>query len=137
MLELAVFVGSILGIALLVALNAWLGLSRPAVIDSLDRVVEQVDIDSVGFEAGRGVVADDGRAALLEDCAADRIALVLARADRFVIRYLGPGALRSVDASDGALHIGLRDFSLPAVAIRIQDEAAAQDWRARLEQFKA
>ena len=87
-------VGSLIGVALIVGLNvALFGRAKP-VLGNLQDLGARIAADIPGFRAGRGVVGNDGAAALIEDEAGAAIFLVRAFGDRIVTRKLSHGALR-------------------------------------------
>jgi hypothetical protein len=138
-----VFIGSLVGIALLVGLN-WLlgrgeaGLGKPARIADLETAREALDVDAVGFSAGQGVMSEDHRAALIEEAGGDRIAMIAARGDRLVIRYLAPGLVRDTRLDeDGALVLELNDFTYPRQRFVLGDVDSARDWADRLNELQA
>ncbi|MHA6289578.1 hypothetical protein [Maricaulis sp. CAU 1757] len=132
-----VLFGSALGIAVMVALNARLGLSRPARLAGLDEALRRLDDDAVGFEPGEAVIGKEGRAALVENGETGGLALLLAHGSDFVIRYIGPGQVRAVRRdAEGELEIRLKDFSLPRVRIDLGDADVAEAWAGRLDKYK-
>ena len=133
MIILWVLLGSVIGISAMVAVNAWLGLNTPARLTGLDDAIARLDTDSVGFEAGEGVVAPDGKSALVTDAAQSRLALLVARGSDFVIRYLEPGQVRSV-ATDGTdIALKLNDFTFAPAHLAFETPDQARDWAGRLE----
>lgn len=137
MIDLIFFVGSILGVSAMVYLNHRLKVWTPARIESLDEARQRLDVDSVGFHAGPGVVAPDGQAALVEDAGADRIGLLAARGDNVVIRYLDAGSVRAAKMVDDGLNIVLRDFTFAPVRMRFDDSAEARVWADKLNSMQA
>jgi len=135
---LFVLAGSAAAVAGLVGLNAMVGGWTPARVDSLDEAVERLAKDLVGFEPGEGVLAADGRAALVLDRDAPRLGLVIARRDRLVCRGLKAGDIASVaaDARDStSIDLRLTDYTLPQVRVRLSDSAEAEAWLTRLRPF--
>ena len=136
-LELVV-IGSLVGIALMVALNVWLGLSEPARIFDAADAARRLDVDAVGFSSGEGVVSETGRAALVEEAGGDRIGLLLARGDRIIIRYLAKGGVRDTRMDEeGALTLFLKDFTLPKAVFEFADREIARRWADRLNALLA
>mgnify|MGYP003118545999 CR=1 FL=1 len=129
-----VFVWILLGsLAGMVAVNVWLGLNEPAEIESLEAAVDRIDTDSVGFAAGEGVLAADHKAALVEEAGSERLALVVARNDSHVIRYLTPGAVRGARMGENAtVTLRLNDFTFPATDLAFADGSEARHWADRL-----
>ncbi len=122
----------------LVGLNAVIGGWTPARIESLEEAAERLAEDVIGFHASEGVVAADGRAALVLDRDQPRLGIVVARRDRLVCRALPAGGLRSVeaDARDSlSLDLRLDDDTLSRVGVRFADAPQAETWRRRLERF--
>lgn len=134
MLLVWVLAGSVVFIAAMVMLNAWLGLSEPAHLASLDDAVRRLDDDSIGFAAGEGVVAPDGRSALVEAGEGGRIGLIIARGSDFVIRYLDPGAVRRVAVSDaGGIVVALNDFAFAPARLDLGSAETARHWAGKLQ----
>ena len=135
---LIVLIGSILGISAMVLVNVWLGLSEPARLRDLDDAVARLDTDSVGYEAGEGgVVTPDGLSALVPARDGTRIGLLVARGSDFVIRYLGPGSIRSAEAgADGTLILRLNDFAFAPARLNFGSQDAARSWADRLNALK-
>ncbi|WP_417483910.1 hypothetical protein [Maricaulis salignorans] len=133
MLFVWVMLGSFVGISAMVALNVVLRLGEPARLSSLDEAVERLDTDAVGFQAGPGVLAQDGSAALVEENGGQRIGLLKAKGDEFVIRYIGPGLVRAARlAEDARLTIRLNDFTFPPFTMAFADAGEARIWADKL-----
>jgi hypothetical protein len=108
--------GSVIGISAMIGVNIWLGLSQPARLHDIDDAIARLDTDAVGFEAGEGVLAADGSAALVESADGAMIGLLAARGDDFVIRFLTPGLVRAARIGEGGnLTIKLADFTFAPV----------------------
>ena len=135
---LIVLIGSILGIAAMVMVNVWLGLSEPARLRDLDDAVVRLDTDSVGYEAGEGgLVTPDGLSALVPARDGTHIGLLVARGSDFVIRYLGPGSVRSAEAGeDGVLTLRLNDFTFTPARLNFGSQEPASAWAERLNALK-
>ena len=133
MSELLILFASALGIGAMVLINSRLDIWTPAVIASLGDAQRRLDADSVGFEAGEGILAEDGKSALVEEAGTDRIALLVARGDNVVIRYLDAGAVKAarVDA-DGALTVRLDDFTFAPARLDLADAHEARLWADKL-----
>ncbi len=130
-------VGSLIGVALIVGLNvALFGRAKP-VLGNLQDLGARIAADIPGFRAGRGVVGNDGAAALIEDEAGAAIFLVRAFGDRIVTRKLSYGALRRAARDGSALSLQLRDFAFPRARIVLDDDDVARAWEARLKQAAA
>lgn len=137
MLELLIFLGSLLGIAAMVLLNRQLGLSDAAEIGSLDDAARRLDTDQIGFLAGQGLLADDKRAALVEEKGSGRIGLLIASGSDVVIRYLDPGAVKAAKMGEGRdIHLALNDFTFAPIDISISDTATARQWADRLNSMQ-
>ncbi|MBO6847365.1 MAG: hypothetical protein QUV02_01465 [Maricaulis sp.] len=133
MLELLIFLGSLLGIAAMVLLNRQLGLSEVAEITSLDDAARRLDTDQIGFQAGQGLLSDDKRAALVEEKGSGRIGLLIASGSDVVIRYLDPGVVKAAKMGEGRdIHLALNDFTFAPIDIAISDTAMARHWADRL-----
>lgn len=133
MLELLIFLGSLLGIAAMVLLNRQLGLFDAASITSLDDAARRLDTDQIGFMAGQGILADDNKAALLEEKGSGRIGLLVAAGSDIVIRYLDPGSVRAAKMGEGRdIHLELNDFTFAPVELAISDTSTARHWADRL-----
>ena len=114
MLELLIFLGSLLGIAAMVLLNRQLGLFDAASITSLDDAARRLDTDQIGFMAGQGILADDNKAALVEEKGSGRIGLLVAAGSDIVIRYLDPGSVRAAKMGEGRdIHLELNVTKMP------------------------
>jgi hypothetical protein len=136
-MNLAYLAGSLIGVALIVGLNvALFGRAKPA-LGNLQDLGSRIAADIPGFRAGRGVVGNDGAAALVEDEGGTTIFLVGALGDRIVTRKLSRAALRRVARDGSALLLQLRDFTCPKARIELADEDAARAWEARLKQEAA
>ncbi|WP_300556857.1 hypothetical protein [Maricaulis sp.] len=133
-----VLLGSIVGISAMVAANHYLGLHTPAVIASLDDAKRKLDIDAVGFQPGRGVLAEDGRSALVEEAGASRIGLLSTQGDTVVIRYLDPGSVRAARMEEGgAITLSLNDFTFAPIRLGLGDAGEARMWADKLNALQA
>lgn len=133
-----VLLGSIVGISAMVAANHYLGLHTPAVIASLDDAKRKLDIDAVGFRAGTGVLAEDGRSALVEEAGAARIGLLSTQGDTVVIRYLDPGSVRAARMEEGgAITLSLNDFTFAPIRLGLGDAGEARMWADKLNALQA
>lgn len=133
-----VLAGSVAGITAMVVVNMWLGLSEPARLRDLEDAVARLDTDSVGYEAGEGgLVTPDGLGALIPSRDGRTIGLLVARGSDFVIRYLGPGSVRTADAgADGLLLLRLNDFAFAPARLNFGSADEAQSWAGRLNALK-
>lgn len=133
MMLVLLLLGSLAGVAAMVALNHWLGLSEPARLRDIDEAVERLDVDAVGFEAGESVLAEDGSAALVESADGRMIGLLAARGDQFVIRFLTPGQVRAARIGEGgSLTIRLADFTFAPVSFPFGDSPRIRHWADKL-----
>jgi hypothetical protein len=133
MLLVWVLIGSLIGIAVMVAANAWLGLNEPARLSRLDDASARLDTDAVGVDAGEGILAEDGSAALVEAADHSVIGLLVARGDGLVIRYLKPGLVRAARIGEGGqLTIKLADFTFPPVTVPLGQSAHIRLWADKL-----
>jgi len=122
--------GSLAGVALLVALNLVLmGRKRPRV--DLEGAGALLAAEQPGFRASRQVLARNGDAALLED-GSGALYLVAGAGDRLVSRMLSAGSVRAVSRDGETLVIRLRDVTFPRARFALADEAQAKDWQVRL-----
>ena len=133
LLQLAILGASAAAIAALVWLNSRLGGWTPASLDALETARAALEADVIGFKAGEGVLADDGRAALFTERAGDRLGLVAALGDGLVTRALGPGELRAAQCADAKLSLRLNDYTFTRIEIALGDRVEAETWRARAE----
>jgi len=131
------FLGSILGVAAMVAMNAFLKISKKSQILSLDDASQLLDIDSIGFESGSGVLSSDHRAALVEETGSERIALLAARGDGVVIRYLVPGLVKAARMDGDDLGIKLNDFTFAPVTMKFDTHQTARAWADKLNKLQA
>lgn len=138
MVLILVLLGSVLGISAMVAANYYLGLHTPAVIASLDDARRKLDIDAVGFNPGPGVLAEDGRSALVEEAGGQRIGLLSTQGDTVVIRYLDPGAVRAARMEEGgSITLSLNDFTFAPVRLGLGDAGEARMWADKLNALQA
>lgn len=138
MLVIWVFLGSVVGIALMVLLNQRLGLNTPAQIYSVEEAVKRLDADQVGFvPGGASVLADDHRSAIIEEADTGRLGLLAARGDGVVIRYIEPGSVRAAKMSEGRdILLELNDFTFSPVQLSISDTSTARLWADRLNSLQ-
>jgi hypothetical protein len=122
--------GSLAGVALLVALNLVLT-GRKRVRVDLERAGALLAAEQPGFRPGRQVLATDGDAALLED-ETGALYLVAGAGDGLVSRMLSTNSMRAVSRDGETLVIRLRDLTFPRARLALADEAEAKDWQARL-----
>lgn len=139
MLLVWVLLGSLAGIGLMVLLNQRLGLNTPALLRSIEEAKTRLDEDQVGFRAGRAaVLAEDGRAALVEEESTGRLGLLAARGDGIVIRYLGPGSVKAARMGEGRdIVLRLNDFTFEPLRIQLADTGTARQWADRLNTLQA
>ena len=134
---LLLLLGSVLGVSVMVFFNARLGISGKARLASLDDAVTRLDTDRVGFEAGEGVLATDGEAALVMDRTGDCLGVLIARGSDFVIRYLTPGSVREVTTeADNTVRLSLNDFVFAPARLRFESADTASHWAGKLDMFK-
>jgi len=130
---LILLLGSIVGVSVMILFNAWLKISPRARLVSLDEAITRLDTDCVGFEAGEGVLAADGEAALVVSRTGKCLGLLVAKGSDFVIRYLTPGTVRDVVCeSDDRLRLRLNDFVFEPAHIRFDNAETASRWADRL-----
>lgn len=122
--------GSILGVALIVALNLVL-LGRARALVDLDAAKALLAAEYPGFQAQRAVLARDSRVALIEDDTGG-LYLVAGAGDTLVSRALLPGSVRAVARNGESLSIRFRDFTFPRAGLALGDAAEAKAWEARL-----
>ena len=125
----------LISILALAALNRLLGGWTPAALEDLDAAGVRLAEDVVDFDPGEGVLAADGRAALVLDSEGARCGLVLAKGGRTVTRVLGSGGLVAAEREGAALRLRLDDFTLPRAQVIMGDETEAQAWLERLRGF--
>ncbi|ABI65924.1 MULTISPECIES: hypothetical protein [Maricaulis] len=129
--------GSVLGVSVMVLINAWLGISRPARLVDLDDAARRLDADRVGFDAGEGVLAVDGAAALIAERSGDCLGLLVARGSDLVIRYLVPGSVRDAVVEEGsAVRLRLNDFVFAPARLRFSTADEASLWAGRLSDLQ-
>jgi len=123
-MSLVYLAGSLLGVAAIVGLAAFLFGWRDRAMDAQD-AADLLAREVPGFLAGR--TGHDARAALIENVRDGQVYLALVRGDGLVTRKL-PKDLRV--ARDGArLTLDLRDFTLGPARLDLAD---AEYWEARL-----
>ena len=133
MLDLFVFLGSILGISAMIALVVFTKLWVPARIQSVQDAVERLDQDASGFAAGQGALSADGQVALIEEKGGTSVGLVAARGDNYVIRYLKPGSIDAARMSeDACLDIRLNDYTFAPVRMVFDEAEPARFWADKL-----
>lgn len=129
--------GSVLGITAMVVFNAWLRISPTAKLESLEDATRRLDVDSVGFEAGEGVLTADGQAALVQERSGACLALLVARGSDVVIRYLTPGTVRDVVAvGEDTLRLRLNDFVFAPARLQFDSAATASHWADALKSLQ-
>lgn len=134
-LALVIVLGvSALAVGGLIALNRFIGGWSDVRFEDVSLPALRLEEDVIGFRAGEGVIANDGLAALVMEQGGARLGLVLARGDRCVTRAIRPGEIARLEADGPRFHIHFNDFTLPRVALDL-DEAAADGWGARMRGF--
>ena len=124
-----ILVGSIAGIALMVAVNWALLRGRTPARLTADAVAERLAADFIGYEAHDITFANGGKAALARSRDGRGIALTILMGDRMITRLLSPGVLRSVAAHGNAsLRIRFEDFTLPAASLTFDDAETGRKW---------
>ncbi len=138
MLLVGVLIGSVLGIAAMVWVNARMGLFEPARLTGLEDAIARLDTDCVGFEPGQGgLVAPDGSHALVPGREGVMTGLIVARGSDFVIRYLTRGSVRSVEAAGAdELILTLNDFAFAPARLKFDNSREAGHWAERLGALK-
>lgn len=127
---------SALSIALLVALNAFMGGWTASRLTNLDAAERRIGVDVLGFKAGaRGVLDADKAAALVFEAGGERLGLAVCLGDRIAVRALRPAELAGAAAEGAHLALTLDDYTLPTVNLRLSDTAAAQRWADDLNAF--
>lgn len=127
---------SALAIALLVALNAFLGGWTPSRLADLNAAGRRIGVDVLGFEPSADAVLDtDKSAALVFETGRRRLGLAACLGDRIAVRALRPGELRDVEVDSGVLIVKLDDFTLPQVSLRFAEPALAERWAGELQTF--
>jgi hypothetical protein len=138
MQDLIFLVVSVVGIASMVVLCAYLKVWTPVRIENLTDAASFLDEDALGFKAGPGVLSPEGDAALLQEMGTERIALLLTRRDRYVARYLLPGTVTSARMDeDGGLKISLTDFTFNSITMKFDDNSSARLWADKLNALQA
>jgi hypothetical protein len=133
MLELYILIGSLIGVSSMVAMAYFMKTWTPARLESLDDARHRLNIDAVGFDAGRAVLSIDGKVALVEEQGGERIGLLAARGDGVVIRYLKSGMIKGARmGEDASLLIGLRDFTFAPVTMKFDDNESSRLWADKL-----
>ncbi len=121
--------GSLLGVAAIVALAAWLFGWRDAALDA-ERVAGALAGDVPGFLPGR--TSHDARAALIENARDGSVYLAVVQGDRLVTRKLSRGIAVARDGT--LLSIDPRDFACRRARLDIAD---ADYWETRLKGLDA
>ena len=127
----AYLIGSVAGIALLVGLNILLFGRAAARIDA-EAVAAQLALEVPGFRAGSSTVSADSSAALIENKADRSLYLACVRGDKFAIRKVSKGALRTIICDDGTLNLRFTDFTFPKAAFQFHRADDASAWEARV-----
>jgi hypothetical protein len=131
-MSLVYLIGSLAGIALLVALNHVL-LGRAALrFESVEAVAARLARELPGFRPGMCDLDARGRAALMENAANGAAWLVAAHGDGAVLRKLTPSLLERIDRDGAKLFFRLRDFTLPSACVALARDADAERWLLRL-----
>jgi hypothetical protein len=121
--------GSLLGVAAIVALAAWLFGWRDKPLEA-GQAAEHLARDVPGFVAGR--TSHDTRAALIENARDGAVYLALLRGDGLVTRKLSKGIAVTRDGT--VLNIVPRDFTLGRARLDLADAAY---WETRLKGLEA
>ena len=121
--------GSLLGVAAIVALAAWLFGWRDASLDA-ERAVEALARDVPDVQAGR--TSSDARAALIENARDGSVYLAVTQGDGLVTRKLSKGIAVARDRTQ--LSIDPRDFACRRARLDIAD---AEYWETRLKGLAA
>ncbi len=121
---------SVAGVAAVIALTWAVGWGKRAAIASVDDAAARLKRDFPSADVKGGVVASDGRTALLD--LRDGIGLVTVLGDEFVTRKLRVGDIAA--KSDGAgLALTIEDPTLVRARL-VLDEEAARHWQTHLQQ---
>jgi hypothetical protein len=127
---------SALAIALLVALNVFLGGWTPSRLGDLTAAGRRIAVDVLGFEASaEGVLDADKSAALVFETGRRRVGLAACLGDRIAVRALRPGDLRGVETQSSVLVVRLDDYTLPQIRLRFAEPALAERWADELHTF--
>lgn len=121
--------GSLLGIAAIVALAAWLFGWRDAALDA-GRITEALARDVPGFLPGR--TSHDARAALVENAHDGSVYLAVTQGNGLVTRKLSKGIAVARDRTQ--LSIDPRDFACRRARLDVAD---AEYWETRLKGLAA
>ncbi|MFW6413452.1 MAG: hypothetical protein ACOC0V_04890 [Oceanicaulis sp.] len=129
---------SALSVALIVALNAWLGGWSPARLSSIDDAAGAIAEQVLGFEPSQdAVLARGGRAALIVEAGGARLGLVTTAGDRTIVRALRPGEIRSAGREGTVLTLILDDYTFPKAWLELDDEETAGRWTRVAERYAA
>jgi hypothetical protein len=127
------FIGSIMGVAFLVALNFALFGAARARLSSREMIAAHLAREVAGFRAGLIAIGNDGLAALAEDANAHRFYAVSVCGDGLVMRELGGTTLGSFARSGASIVLRLRDLTLRTISLVFPSEEDARTWETRLK----
>jgi len=131
-----VLASSVLAVALVIGLNVLLGGWKPVRLESADTAGRALADYVLGFTPSKDSVIDaDAKAALVLEEGGERLGLVLASADRPVVRALAPGDVRKAEAEGSRLVLTLDDFTLPRATLTFSTKDEAQRWAQIAERY--
>ena len=130
--ELLYLAASLAGIALIVALCAFLFAGARATIADERAVAAYLAEILPVFAAAAIAVSRDGTAALAENARDGAIHLMIVRGDGLVVRKLTADLLKKIVRQGDALTLKLADFTLPRSRLVFADDAAAGQWERKL-----
>ncbi len=108
-----------------------LGWAVPARIADADAAIQRFSLDYPDDKIIDAVVdVEGGGALLLLECGT--LGLVSVLGDRFVVRKLRRGALRSLGVEPTLLRLSLDDLTFPSATLRLGEGAIRSPWLARL-----
>jgi len=129
-LILPIAVNVVLGLALL-ALFSWVRWHEPSGLGSSEEAL-RIFREQFPEASGTVSVSADGRSALLALPQSPQVLLLHRNGRRWNARELSAGDLRSVKARGDALVLSFSDFGWGRIQLRLSDEAAREEWLARL-----
>ncbi|HEY1711101.1 MAG TPA: hypothetical protein VGG10_22740 [Rhizomicrobium sp.] len=126
-------IGSLVGVMMLVGLNALLFGTENARIATVADAVKRLRQEIADFYAADATLDITKRAALLQNARNGVLYLVVVKGNGLVTRALKKGALKTFAREGTTLSLRLADFTLPRAKLTFADEAIAEAWEARLK----
>jgi len=125
------------GVALVVAVVAWSGLSQPARIASKEDARSVFGMEFPDIATDEALVTADGRTALLH-CGVGQVGVVAAFGSKFVVRLYDRSDFRHIEFDDdGMVRMQTDDFTFSAMQLRFAEAGEADRLAGWLEENHA